>query len=207
MARRRAGHFRRAPQRGPSAFASTQLAGGKSLTWESLVAATTPVAINNFATNSGPGGATQRIRTILPVNVLRGAVTLERIRGYIAIWFSDADSVAAVDWFVDVSLQLFPARGGNIDLNSMLSSTDAADLESNRFVWRKTYLAPQPLVAAATYQLGTVNTLYELDIKSRRRFDRSNWGLGLVFQASINSNTEHFVRADLRGLFRASDAL
>jgi len=193
--------------RGPSAFAPSRAGQGRNLTWESLIRPTTPVTIFNLFTTSGPGGATQRLSTMIPINVTRGVVTLERIRGSIQIWFRDADVVAAVDWFVHLSIQLVPARAGVVDLNSSLLSANASDVESNRFVWRKSYTAPLTSVSGILYTRCIQDNAFEIDVKSRRRFDRATWALVISAEGSANALAEHFIQVDLRALFRAPDAL
>ena len=49
--------------------------------------------------------------------------------------------------------------------------------------------------------------MVEVDIKSKRRFDRALWALVLSLTSETTSQNDHFTAIDLRGYFKAADAL
>lgn len=204
MARRRFQRSRRL-NRSPSAFAPGRLPGGRALTWESLIAPEVPQTLDTWSV-SNTNIVDQRLRAILPANVTRGVVTIERIRGFVQIWFEDVAVDAAIaNWTVDCSIQVIGARAGSIDLGASLDSTSAFDLESNKFMWRASYSAPVPSLAANLHRTQQNVPTVEIDVKSRRRVDRATWGVAFTLQASAASRAAHKIRVDLRALLRASD--
>jgi len=47
----------------------------------------------------------------------------------------------------------------------------------------------------------------EVDVKSKRRFDRATWGLALVFDTNVDAEALHFITCSMRALFRTTDGL
>lgn len=148
---------------------------------------------------------------MVPVNVTRGVVTLERVRGTIEIYFDVAELTSNLDnWFVHMSLQLVPARDGAVDAASALSCNNAADQESNRIIWQRLYTpdtggtitSPGPLERHTSVFSGQ-----EVDVKSKRRFDRSTWALALVYVCDNVADGIHLFQGNMRALFRSSDSL
>lgn len=174
-------------------------------------AQTTPAPLNTaFPTNaSAVGGICTNFVTMIPLNVTRGVVTLERIRGHLAIFFDEAELVAAfINWPVFMSIQLVPAQDGAIVPESVLSSRNAGDLESNRFLWRRAYL-PQlgtPVIGPGPLNFDTHQDL-QVDVKSKRRWDRANWALIMVVDVECTALTLHHISLEMRGLFRTADGL
>lgn len=157
------------------------------------------------------GAFTTRALTLIPVNVTRGAVTLERVRGEIQMWFSEAEITASTNnWPVHMTLQVVPTADGSIDLDSCLSPGNAADQESNRIVWQRLYypIAATTMTAPGPVELfSSQHAMVEVDIKVKRRFDRSTWGLALVAECETNAFALHFMGGRLRALFRGSDGI
>jgi len=153
-----------------------------------------------------------RYAILMPVNVLRGAVTLMRMRGSIHCYF-DVTNVGAVNGdtgaFMSMTMQLVPVRDGAIVDLSVLNPINSADLESNRILWRRDYF-PSLVVTGGLLdgqrvlsQLGDT----EIDVKSKRRFDRANWALVLSVSLATFVNNQHRIGLSLRGLFLATDGL
>jgi len=205
-------HSRRAPKQGPSAFAPAKLRDGRSLTWEQLAVTAVPATWNtefvNLAHTSGT--IATRFRTLLPQNVVRGTVTLERVRGTIQVFF-DEDILGGDfnEWSLWLQLQLIPIQDGAIVNAGVLSPRNAADLESNRILWRRDYYPAAGTgisIGAATMRPATQNVL-EFDVKSRRRFDRALWALAMVADMEVLGGGTHRISTDVRTLFRASDGV
>ncbi len=169
---------------------------------------TVGAAFPNLAHSAGP--IETRFATLIPQNVTRGVVTLERVRGDAYVWFDEAQlTLSLARWTVLLSMQLVPIRDGNIVNLSVLSSRNTGDLESNRFIWRRTY-SPQrgtPIILGAQSFDPGYSQSGELDIKSKRRFDRALWALILVVDVDATAAGLHIISMNLRGLFRASDGL
>lgn len=186
--------------RGPSAFAPSRLPGGRTLKWESL-ANTAGQVWNTFFTNTEPG--TSRARVLLPLDILGGVTTVERIRGW--VWFHIPNTVidaSATDLGMNVSMQLCPIQNATLVTQAILNDTNAADKENNRFLgfWNifPTGWNSIPLTMDAV--AGQAVTL-EIDVKVRRRFDRSVWTLLLTTSAINVGIGTVTVAAELRALF------
>lgn len=154
-----------------------------------------------------------RYRVLIPANVTRGAVTLTRVRGDIAIAFNKVNIDAAGGQalaVLPIVMQLVPVRNGNIVDDAVLDPSNAADLESNRIIWRRTYVADMTSDIPGTMNAVRVRNQRgpaEVDIKNKRKFDRATWALILT----INFNTvEVFnlrLMTDLRALFATTDGV
>ena len=200
-----------------SAFASAS-SGGRTLSWESLSVEYTPTPLTTHFPNNAKviGGLQLAYRVILPVNPLRGAITLERARGHVAFWVDDADVAATLaNGVLSSNIQLVPVDQGAITDDAVLSPADPFDLESNRVLWRRTYLPD--LQAADTVpqwgglrlrpMWGDTTDRGVLDIKVKRRFDRANWALiQAVLYNAVNFGNAHAM-SDIRALFLAPDGL
>jgi len=149
--------------------------------------------------------------SLVPVNVLRGPVSLLRIRGSLDVFFLESETTADFDnWRVQLGIQLVPARNGVVDIAATLSLNNAADQESNRILWQRVYY-PKPtttITAPGAVEMFASNYKgQEVDVKVKRRFDRATWALVLSMDVNIDAEALHAVGGTLRGLFRASDAL
>jgi len=175
-----------------SAFAAGEDRKGKTLQWESLL----NDGIVDFINVQIPtivrtvGAFTTRALTLIPVNVTRGAVTLERVRGVMDVWFDEAETTASLaNWNVHMTIQVVPAADGAIDLPQCLSPGNAADQESNRIIWQRLYYpaAGATITGPGAVEFSQSNYVgHEVDIKVKRRFDRSTWGLALVCEAPLS---------------------
>ncbi len=200
--------------RGPSAFAPSRAGGGRTLTWESIASALAPVAVSTaFPTSSLlVGSVNTRFVTMIPQNLTRGVITLERIRGHVAFfWNQAADLAVDLDrWFIKAWIQLVPLRDGAIQNPAVLSSRNAGDLESNRFIWLRHYLPSTGTTITspgAIERTGSVTNYIPVDVKSKRRFDRATWALLLGVDIDNDAIASTLVSFDLRGLFKAVDGL
>jgi len=103
-----------------------------------------------------------------------------------------------------------PIQDGAISLDSVLDPRNAADLESNRIIWRRNFYpgietAGAPLVELVRFfaNRGTI----EIDVKSKRRWDRALWAL--IHVVSYDTIEEVNVRAtrDIRAYMTAADGV
>lgn len=206
---------RRSGMRGrpASAFAPAEDRKGKGLQWESVLNLQTPQPITTqFPTVVRTVGSFQtRLATLIPANVTRGTVTMERVRGSVNIFFDPAELLADfANWSVFVTLQLVTVQSGAILPGAALSPRNAADQESNKIIWQRLYY---PAVGATITGPGGLEfspdnfAAIEVDIKVKRRFDRATWALALVIECETGAAVLHFMSGHLRGLFRASDGL
>jgi len=195
-----------------SAFAPA-MAGGRTIAWEALGVFFTPQPLDVAfpVTSNVAAGITTRFQSLLPENVTRGTVTLERIRGrFFTLW--DTAIIAAVNGeqmlAVPYLIQLVPIQDGTIALDSVLDGRNAADLESNRIIYRGTIYPNMPDASGALvdavrhYSQETI-----IDIKSKRRFDRATWAL--IMSVSFDTVNEVKVRHgnSLRALFKSADGV
>jgi len=156
------------------------------------------------------GGESIRFVTLIPANVTRGVVTLERIRGHIQLYWNGAQLAANFDrFFVKLGIQLVPVRNGVILDASVLSLNNSADQENNAIVWQRSYYPDTggTITAPGAVELHTQKQSSVVDVKSRRRFDRALWALVLSANVTAAAEAGIFATVKLRGLFRASDAL
>ena len=196
-----------------SAFAAGEDRKGKTLQWESLMNEGNPDFINNQLPTivRTVGAFTTRALTLIPVNVTRGAVTLERVRGVLDVYFDEAETTASFNnWAVHMTLQVVAAADGTIDLPQCLSPANAADQESNKIIWQRLYYprAGATITGPGAVEFSQSNYAgLEVDIKVKRRFDRSTWGLALVAECETNAFALHIFGGRLRALFRGSDGI
>lgn len=206
MARRRT-FRRRRMNRAPSAFAPGRGAGGRTIAWESIFLQPNPARCDVVFPNA-TAAADLNFVTVMPQNVTRGSVTLERVRGSMRIWWQENALLDLADLYVGLSLQLVNIKGGLIAIRAPLSVTDTADLESNRIIWQRAYYPANQVVltlAAEELHPGALATDVEIDIKSRRRFDRATWAL--ILTINTTNLVEKFCAGNLRALFRSADGL
>lgn len=190
--------------RGPSAFAPGRGGGGRAISWESLALTTTPQeAVATFPTQVTPG---IRTRALLPGDVARGVVTLERVRGSIAVYFEQGVNDLQF-WSLDLMLQLIPLKAGGFVTSAVLNPRDGNDLESNRIIWRQRYYNPEAINIATVSGIANNFAFDAIDIKSRRRFDRALWALHLVLAVGSGFESAARFHLDLRALFRSPDGL
>ena len=122
-----------------SAFAPAQGASGKTIAWKALAVDFFPISLDNAfpVVAAVATGRTLRFRTLIPENVTRGTVTLERIRSEVLAWWLGILIDGATEeqhTVIPVNIQLVPVARGAISLDSVLNPRDAADLESNRII-------------------------------------------------------------------------
>jgi len=184
------------------------LRGGRSIAWESLAQAAGSLPGIFPTLPQAAGTFTTRHRVLLPENVTRGVVTLERVRDSIQIWANETNPVV-FEQFCTIGLQLVPTVGGAIiSTAQLLVPTNAADLESNRWIWRRSYMPHTRFIEVATAQVPWCRGQDpEIDIKSRRRFNRAMWALYLTVIADTTFETSIRMNIDLRALFRTGDGL
>ncbi len=211
MARRRFG-TRRRMNRGPSAFAPSRLPGGRALSWEALGAgaAVAPMTTNlpNLAYTTA--AIQTRYVTLIPINVTRGVVTLERVRGSIWTWLGEVETTADLaNWATLMTVQLVPVRNGAIIDDSVLSARNTADLENNRIIWQRAFypMGGATITGPGPLEYYDMRGNGDVDIKSRRRFDRALWALILTADIDISIAGVNQSAFRLRGLFRAPDGL
>ncbi len=196
-----------------SAFAPGKMASGQAMTWEALLDAPSLTSLNTvFATQNRIIGAFNvRSLVMIPGNVTRGTVTMLRVRGTIEIYFSSAELAANVDnWPVHMQLQLVPLQDGGVNNAAVLTPSNAADQESNKIIWQRSYYprAGTTITGPGAVELHENNYIgLEVDIKSKRRFDRANWALVLVVEVETAAGALHFLTGRLRALFAAADGL
>lgn len=199
--------------RAASAFAPGESAKGKTLQWELILGQPTPAAIDvQFGTVVRTVGVNQtRLQVLVPGNVTRGTVTMERVRGHIQIFFNPAELAANFDnWPIYVQLQLVTLQSGTILSGAALSPRNSADQESNKIIWQRVYY---PAVGATITGPGALEfspdqfAAIELDVKVKRRFDRSLWALALIVEGETTGLTLHQMSGHMRALFRSSDSL
>ena len=195
-----------------SAFAGGER-GGKSLQWEYIFDNPVPAPISTVvAANVRIVGTIQtRIVALVPVNVTRSVVTLERIRGHLEVFFSVAELTADFDnWFVHAQLQIVPARNGVMAAISALSPGNAADQESNKIIWQRFYVpeAGFTITSPGALELTSSSSAgMEIDVKVKRRFDRAVWALALVIDTNVDAKALHHMSCSLRALFRTTDGV
>lgn len=211
MARRR--RQRRGTLSKPAGAFAPAVKGGRTIAWESINLTTTPIVISGaFPTLAFTTGLiATRFVTLIPENVLRGPITLERVRGQIHVWHGVTESAADLaNWPIKISMQLAPLTAGVIQNSAILSSRNSADLESNRFIWKRDYY---PRTGTSITAPGALEKLSsedhsEIDIKSRRRFDRATWALILTCDCDTSvQSIGTLVAINLRALFRTPDGV
>lgn len=208
MARRRVGRRTASLKRSATAFAPGQGRSGRTISWENLMNHPDPELLSvHFPTVvRTTGNFTERFVTLIPVLVTGSVITLERIRGSIDLIFDSSELATNFNtWSVTMSIQLVPIRDGAIDEPSILSPTNAGDLESNRFLWVRTYYPDTGLTITGPGALEQHTATWKpglVDVKSRRRFDRSLWALIGTAECETGAITKHRNSGMLRALFR-----
>jgi len=158
------------------------------------------------------GGLTTRYRVLTPINVTRGVISLVRMRGRMNTQINTTNVSGAGGQTRDVvpfNIQLCPARNGSIVNDAVLDPRNAADLESNRILWRYTMY-----IDAGSDQNGLLinasrffTESKEIDIKVKRRYDVSEWALLMVVAYDTVDEIRVNTSVDMRGLFLATDGL
>ncbi len=196
------------------AFAGS-MSGGRSLGWESLAIDLTYEDLPTMFPSAAAvvGGRTRRFVSLLPANVTRGVVTLERLRMQNQYWIETQNYNGAgtgQNIVLPANIQLVGIQDGGISLDSVLSPINAADQESNRLLWRHQFWGDVNLSAGGPVDgpnLIQTRLPNEFDIKTKRRFDRANWALiYCVEYDTVNEPRVHGM-LDIRALFRSSDGL
>jgi len=189
------------------------MAGGRTIAWEALGVFFTPVALPSAfpVTSNVAAGLTTRFQSLLPENVTRGTVTLERIRGRLyTMWDTGTIAGATGAKFLAVPylIQLVPIQDGIVALDAVLDGRNAADLESNRIIYRGTIY---PNTNDPTGVLVDSNRVYTqetiIDVKSKRRFDRATWALIMSVSYDTVEEVNIFHGNSLRALFRSADGV
>jgi len=219
MARRRRFTRRRLTRQRPSAFAPAKLRDGRSLTWEGFDQADVANTIANRFINLVPGfplnSRTLRYAVLLPANVTRGVVTLERIRGYSNFALLGGASLNNASFmFAAENIQLVPVRDGVILDDAVLNPLNTADVESNRIIWRRMTYYPAMSGQEFTDSVGgRWRAMYNnedarFDVRSKRRFDRALWGMIHAINFSeLDIAAQSNYKSDIRCLFRSPDGL
>ncbi len=157
------------------------------------------------------GAVQTRFVSLIPVNVSRGVITLERIRGTFEVYFSSAEIADSLEnWFVHLQIQLVPAENAAISVASVLAPSDSADQESNRIVWQRLYYpnSGTTITQPGALEMHTSTSAgMEIDVKVKRRFDRANWALALVYDCNLVSEALNLGCGQLRALFKSSDGV
>lgn len=199
-------------KRPASAFAPGTGKDGRTLSWEYIFDAPIPSPLLTVIPSVARvvGGITTNFLTIIPVNVTRGAVTLERVRGTFGIYFEEPElAINLAGAVVHMQMQLVPARNGAIVNTAVLSPDNAADQESNKIIWQRIYypLTGEALVLGGNRFRASSYIGQEVDIKVKRRFDRALYALALVVEVEGAAGLVHMAYGGLRGLFLAPDAV
>lgn len=196
-----------------TAFAGGKRADGQTMGWESIFLETVPIALNTAIPGAirTVGVVTTTFVSVVPINVTRGTVTCLRIRGNIQVWFDATELAASFDnWFVNLSLQMAPARNGAIVNTAILSANNSADQESNKIMWQRHYFPVTGGTITSPGALEMHDSTYrdiEIDVKVMRRFDRANWAMVLVMDVEAGAGALHQMAGTLRGLFKTSDGI
>lgn len=226
MARRRRFGVRRSfgsPSRGPSRFAQGRSADGRTKEWISLSAnngyEVLPTAL---PTNVVVGAETVRFVTLLPANIAAGGeVTLLRIVGDLYVMSRATFAASGIGAFhsstdtdmMGMSIQLLEGVHGAHGPDS-LSMSNTADMDSSKILWRKYYqpgftnssvLGPNILAGDASR--GVQHPDHTIDIRVKRRFDRSVFQLILNAAAITTGEDEWAISFNFRGLFLTSGGI
>jgi len=225
MALRRRRRFRSGSRgrQGPSRFAGSKR-GARTLEWISLGGQTEWENLNTaLATVEVVGTSENIFVTLLPANIAAGGeVTLQRIVGTIGIAYRVTQTAnfipvpftAALDRMLGLSIQLIQTRHGATGPES-LDTFNASDLDSSNFLWRQSYpvgysqnaitgpsLGPS---ADTSFLVSAVNPA--IDIRVKRRFDRSQWALTLNATVDVLRDEDWAICFELRGLFLTSGGI
>jgi len=113
-----------------------------------------------------------------------------------------------------MSIQLVQTQQGATGPIS-LSSTNASDLDSSNFLWRKEYhpgvtnghIETLSIFGAGGDMPGTMFPHHDIDIRVKRRFDRSQWALTFNTVSQLGAITEFACAFQFRGLFLTSGGI
>ena len=212
----------RSRRRRPVAKSATPFAGamgrdGRSSNWESLAVDLTVQDLDVKFPNAAivAGGITVRYKVLVPVNLTRGNVTLRRIRSSVwVMWEETLFNAAGGKGFfaVPMNIQLVPIRGGVIANEAVLDPRSAADLESNRIIWRRTWwpdiVGANGVLAEPSERFrGCRDPDYQIDVKSQRRWDRAEWALIMAVSFDTVNEVNVEMATELRGYFTSNDGL
>lgn len=227
MARRRRFGVRRGSSsvgRGPSRFAGGRSADGRTKEWISLSGNNGWEVLNTaLPTNVVIGADTIRFVTLLPANIAAGGeVTLLRIVGdlYVASFAAFAasgvgafHSTPTTD-FMSMSIQLVPTLHGATGPDT-LDMLNTSDLDSSNILWRK-YYAPgytnssvlgPTILTGGNDAKGVAHPLHVMDVRVKRRFDRSSFALVLNATTVTLQEEDWAIAFNFRGLFLTSGGI
>ena len=199
-------------KRPATAFAGGSTGTGKSVGWESILNDEEPQQIDSLLptlVRTSAGNIQTRARSLLPINVTRGIVTMLRVRGTIAVYFDTNElSTSLANWAVHFSIQLVPARNGVFQTAAILTPSNSADQESNRIVWQHMYYPQSGGTITIPGDIEFHDTWHtDVDVKVKRRFDRAVWDLMLVADVEAGAALRHLSCGYLRALFATADGL
>ncbi len=228
MPRRRRRSFGRGRSRGPSRFAGTAVAGGRQRNWISLGQNLTlgPGAITLAVFSAGArvsGANTIAFTPLLPQNVATGGVvTVQRIVGNVWVYQEVVGSEGLLDTILQdeqvlsLSVQLSPIRAGVVSVEFPLDINETGDLDSQNIMWRH-YYAPAEQPAGGMRTLAGdgvairgwahIGAPTAVDIKSMRKFDRSQFALIFVCTVRTADVTDYMILFDFRALILQSGSL
>jgi len=189
--------------------------GGRALSWESLsldlTTDGTDSVFNVLAFTAG--GFDTRYQVLLPPNVLRGVLTLERLRmswetyfANLAIGTGFPNAFTVLPW----NIQLVPVRDGAIDDTAVLDPRNSADIENNAIIARGMRVPDAADASGMTIggiRFYQTKAPVDVDVKSKRRFDRAQWALIMAVSvpAGLTNDMRHNI--DIRALFLAPDGV
>jgi len=208
MTRRGRRVVRRAPKEGPSRFAPSRLGDGRALGWEGLSIEPFPTPISTAFTLAFAVGTTSVFfQQLLPFNITRGVITLERMVGQMAVWFNGADLVdpGFSAMALHVQVQLVPTSDGVFDPGAIIEPRNLTGMEDTRIIWRRSFWPSLAAEDVSTGFLPPYDTSTQVDIKSRRRYTRALYSLLLAVQLETPDASVTHIAYDLRGLFRSPD--
>ncbi len=184
------------------------------MSWEALTTTQTPVTADvQFNVLAFVAGIfSVKYLVLMPENLTRGTVTLMRIRGSFTSYFQViglASAGASAEAFIAASIQLVPLANGVIQDTAVLNTLNSADSESNRILWRRNY---SPVMIENGGTINAIRYMHqkqttEVDVKVKRRFDRSRYALIWVIAISTSATLETLIGVDARALFLAADGL
>ena len=160
------------------------------------------------------------MRSLLPAAIATGGeVTLQRIVGEIYVSSSISPGIVAGTFDsnafsqLGLNIQMVATLQGNITADTMLDGHNASDLDSTNFLWRREY-APGFTNSVVGFSLVTdadrqfvYHPDYIVDVKTKRRFDRSQWTLALCATIPLAADDMYAVNWLLRGLFLTSGGI
>ncbi len=200
-------------KKGATAFAPSRTSGGQTIGWESILNAPEPQSITTFFPNVIRTVAPNDVRSVslVPTNQTRGTVTLERVRGWLNVYYRSLELATNFDtWPIHISMQLVPSQDGAFTPAATLTGFNAADQESNKIIWQRLYYPDTGTTITGPGALEyhtSVCAPIPVDVKVKRRFDRALWSLMLVSESETGGIALHRVGGIMRALFRTSDGI